>query len=168
MRAPRAPSCTVAHASRDISSNSALIDIGSSSVKMEKRLRTTSNATGASRKPTAEPTPASRGMMTWEMPSLRATAIACSGAPPPKAISVRWLTSDPFSTACTRAALAIFSSTISMIAWAALSISVPSGSPTAQCTTLRAAGKSRDKRPPAKSSASRRPSSRLASVTAAL
>ena len=44
---------------------------------------------------------------------LRASRAACSGAAPPKAISVRSAVSLPFSTAWTRAALAMVSSTIS-------------------------------------------------------
>ena len=67
----------------------------------------------ARRKPKAEPTPAPTGTITFFMPSLRASRAACSGAAPPKAISARSAVSLPFSTACTRAALAMVSSTIS-------------------------------------------------------
>ncbi len=67
----------------------------------------------ARRKPKAEPTPAPTGTTIFFMPSLRASRAACSGAAPPKAISARSAVSLPFSTACTRAALAMVSSTIS-------------------------------------------------------
>ena len=61
------------------------------------------------------------------MPSLRASRAACSGAAPPKAIRVRSAVSLPFSTACTRAALAMVSSTISATPAAAPWASVLSG-----------------------------------------
>ena len=51
---------------------------------------------------------------TRPMPSFSASRAACSGAAPPKAISVRASSSLPRSTACTRAAFAMFSSTISL------------------------------------------------------
>ena len=58
------------------------------------------------------------------MPSLRASRAAWRGAAPPKAISVRSAVSLPFSTACTRAALAMVSSTISATPAAAPAASV--------------------------------------------
>ena len=167
MAAVSAPRRTVAPASSSISENKALIACGSRSSSRVKRLRTTSKAIGASKKPTADPTPASRGMMTRPMPSLRATAIACSGAPPPKAIKVRSVTSSPFSTAWTRAALAMFSSTISITACAPPAGSVFNASPTAVWSACCAAVVFSGMRPPANPSASSLPSTRLASVTAA-
>ena len=47
---------------------------------------------GAARNPTAEPTPALDGTITRETPIFSATRAACSGAAPPKAISVCWPT----------------------------------------------------------------------------
>ena len=75
------------------------------------------------------------------MPSFSASRAACSGAAPPKAIRVRSATSLPLSTACTRAALAMFSSTISATPSAASSARRPSGSPTClEQRRLRALG----------------------------
>ena len=51
--------------------------------------------------------------MMRSMPSFSASRLACSGAAPPNATSVRSAIATPRSTACTRAAFAMFSSTIS-------------------------------------------------------
>src|SRR6516165_10753811 len=63
------------------------------------------------------------------MPSFSATRAACSGAAPPKAISVRGRRSFPLSMACTRAAFAMFSSTISLMPSAACSVTRFSAAP---------------------------------------
>ncbi len=68
---------------------------------------------GARRKPTAEPTPALGGTMTRAMASFSASRAAWSGAAPPKAIRLCSAMTLPRSTEWTRAALAMFSSTIS-------------------------------------------------------
>ena len=59
------------------------------------------------------PRPRRSAPRTRSMPSFSRSRAACSGAAPPKAIIVRSAVSLPFSTACTRAAFAMFSSTIS-------------------------------------------------------
>ena len=94
-----AASSTVRSASDCISSNNLLIGSASNSFSKVNRLRTTSYAIGASRKPMAEPTPASAGITTREIPSFRAKDRACSGAPPPNPIRVRAEESLPLSTA---------------------------------------------------------------------
>ena len=63
--------------------------------------------------------------MMRAMPSFSASRLACSGAAPPNATSVRSAIATPRSTACTRAALAMFSSTISATATAACSAAMP-------------------------------------------
>ena len=63
--------------------------------------------------------------MMRAMPSFSASRLACSGAAPPNATSVRSPIATPRSTACTRAALAMFSSTISATATAACSAAMP-------------------------------------------
>ena len=125
-----APSFTTSVASFSISANIELTAAASKLPSRTNRLRTTSKAIGARRKPTAEPTPALAGISTSAMPSFSASRAACSGAPPPKAISVRPSSSAPRSTACTRAALAMFSSTISEMPKAASVVSSSTLSPT--------------------------------------
>src|SRR5215471_208204 len=78
-------------------------------------------------------------MSTRPMPSFSATRAACSGAAPPKAISVRGRRSLPLSIACTRAAFAMFSSTISLMPSAACSVARLSGAPICSSTACFAA-----------------------------
>ncbi len=61
----------------------------------------------------ADPTPAFGGTITRLTPIFSATLATCSGAAPPNAIIVCWLADTPRSTVCARAALAMFSQTIS-------------------------------------------------------
>src|SRR5215468_1995777 len=77
----------------------------------------------------ADPTPASGGTMMRPMPSFSASRLACNGAAPPKATIVRSRIATPRSTACTRDALAMFSSTISATATAACSAAMARGAP---------------------------------------
>ena len=114
----------------------------------------------------AEPTPAPAGTSTRRMPSFCARRPACSGAAPPKAIIVCSSVARPRSIACTRAALAMFSSTISLTPAAAQKASMPSAAPTPACSACAARAGSSGRRPAAKRAASMRPSTRLASVTA--
>ena len=99
------------------------------------------------------------------MPSLAATPAACSGAAPPKAISVPRLMSQPWSAAWTRPALDMFSSTTSEMPMAATVDCRPAGSATAVVTALAAASGSNVSVPPAKRSGRSRPSTASASVT---
>ena len=131
-----------------------------------RSLRTTSKEMGARKNPMAEPTPAPVGMTTRRMPSFCAKRPACRGAAPPKAIMVAPSSALPRSMACTRAALAMFSSTISLMPAAAQNASRPSTSPTLLRSASSARCRSSCRWPPAKRCGSRRPSTRLASVTA--
>ena len=71
----------------------------------------------------AEPTPAPGGTSTSERPSLSMSRTACTGAPPPKATIEKPPRSLPCSTAWTRAAFAMFSSTTSVTPTAAVTVS---------------------------------------------
>ena len=75
----------------------------------------------------AEPTPAPVGTSTSSRPSLSMSRVACTGAPPPKATIEKPRRSLPCSTAWTRAALAMFSSTTSVTPTAAVTVSNPRG-----------------------------------------
>ena len=81
----------------------------------------------------------------WSAPRPRrcrvfaASRAACSGAPPPNAISVWSAATLPRSMACTLAAFAMFSSTISTTPAAGQNESSPSGSPTCARERRRAA-----------------------------
>jgi hypothetical protein len=99
------------------------------------------------------------------MPSFCASRAACSGAAPPNAISVRSDVSLPFSTACTRAALAIVSSTISAMPRAASCTGIDRGEPIVAVTACSASVGSSAIFPPAKRVGSIRPSKTSASVT---
>ena len=88
----------------------------------------------------AEPTPAPVGTMMVRTPSFSARRQACSGAPPPKAIMVQAAMSWPRSMAWTRAALAMFSSTISVTPAAGQKSLRPSLSPMFFCSAALAAG----------------------------
>ena len=112
-----------------------------------------------------EPTPALDGISTCAMPSFSATRAACNGAAPPKAIRVRGRKSLPLSIAWTRAALAMFSSTISLTPSAACSIDKSRRKPTRSAIAPRAPSKSRFILPPENFCGSMRPSTRSASVT---
>jgi hypothetical protein len=109
----------------------------------------------------AEPTPAPGGISASFSPSFSQSRQAWSGAPPPKATMVNCAISRPFSTVWTRAALAMFSSTISVMPKAASS----SISPSVISAASARSGWS-GMAPPAKFFGSSRPSARLASVTA--
>lgn len=73
---------------------------------------------------------------------------ACSGAAPPKAIMVRPAVSLPFSTAWTRAALAMVSVTISVMPSAAVSAVMASGVATAWVQAVTEAAGSSEMKPP--------------------
>ena len=113
----------------------------------------------------AEPTPAPGGTSNSSTSSFSQRRPAWRGAPPPKAIMVKAATSFPFSTAWTRAALAMFSSTTSATPTAADPASRPSAVPTEACSAVRAAPSSRSMPGAPNVSADRRPRTRLASVT---
>src|ERR1700737_2451248 len=87
----------------------------------------------------ALPTPAPDGTITRSIPIFSASRVACTGPPPPKAMSVRPSKVLPDSMACTRAALAMFSSTISTMPSAAISGSNSSSRPTPAVSAERAA-----------------------------
>ena len=106
--------------------------------------------------------------MMREMPSFSARRLACSGAAPPKATSVRSAMATPRSTACTRAAFAMFSSTISATPTAACSAVMPlqlAAMPAASAASAMAG--SMAILPPAKRDGSILPMARSASVTVA-
>src|SRR5215468_2215164 len=84
------------------------------------------------------------------MPSFSATRAACNGAAPPKAISVRGRRSFPLSMACTRAAFAMFSSTISLMPSAACSVARLSAAPIRSATACLAPATSSGILPPEK------------------
>ena len=113
----------------------------------------------------ADPTPAPGGTSTSSMPSFWARRTAWTGAAPPKAIMVNPDRSLPFSTAWTRAALAMFSSTISETPTAAAPTSSESGPPTASPMARAAASGFRSIPAAPKVSGVSRPSTRSASVT---
>ena len=129
------------------------------------RLRTTSYEMGASRKPTAEPTPALRGTTIRSISSFSARRAAWIGAAPPNATSARPAIALPHSAAWVLAALAMFSSTTSPIARAAAAASIPSLAPTCPSRAAAAAPASSGIAPPAKRAGSSLPSVRSASVT---
>src|SRR5260221_414900 len=87
-------------------------------------------ARGVEELPLAEPTPALVGTMMRAMPSFSATRAAWSGAAPPNATRVRSARFLPRSIAWTRAAFAMFSSTISLTPRAASAGDSPSVLPT--------------------------------------
>ena len=103
--------------------------------------------------------------MTVSMPSFSASRVACRGAAPPKAMSVREPASLPRSIACTRAAFAMFSSTTSLTAKAASAVSRFIRAPTSRTRVSSAAARQRGMLPPAKRSGSMRPSTTSESVT---
>ena len=76
--------------------------------------------------PNAEQRPGCGGTRTVAIPSRSATARACSGPAPPKAISAKSRGSSPRSTAISRIALAMFSSAVRSAASAAARASSPS------------------------------------------
>ena len=115
----------------------------------------------------AEPTPAPVGITTRSMPSFRASRPACSGAPPPNATNVWRPITLPRSMAWTRAAFAMFSSTISTTPTAGQWASRPRPSPTSRASAAAARSGWSAIRPPANRSGSSLPSTRLASVTVA-
>ena len=87
------------------------------------------------------------------------------GAEPPKATRVRPASPLPHSTACVRAALDMFSSTISLIPSAPSVSSSPSFAPGSLRMAAAARSRSRGIAPPAKKAGSMRPSTTSASVT---
>ena len=113
----------------------------------------------------AEPTAAAVGIRMRSMSSFSARRAACSGAAPPKAIIVRSASVAPISMACTRAAPAMFSPTISFTPSAAICGARPSGAPTAAASASVAARSSSAMRPPENAAGSMRPIARSASVT---
>ena len=110
-------------------------------------------------------TPAPVGTMISSMSSFSAKRAACKGAAPPNAIIARAAISLPHSTAWTRAAAAMFSSTISQTPKAASAVSMPAACPTFSVTASVARGADRLTRPPAKRAGSILPNTRSASVT---
>ena len=162
------PRRTIDVASTSISSKIPPTVSKSSAEIRTNRVRTLWNDTGARRKPTADPTPAFAGITTSSMPSFSASCAAWSGALPPSATSVRSNNSRPRSVACRRAAFAMFSSTVSLIANADCSWLSSSGPPIDRRIASRLASSLRRIRPPAKCFGSMRPSTRFASVTVAL
>ncbi len=74
--------------------------------------RTKSNASGATRKPTVDITPAPNGAISVGAPSARATRKPCTGPAPPNTNTGRPRGSWPRSSTCTRAAFAIDSLTL--------------------------------------------------------
>ena len=101
------------------------------------------------------------------MPSFRASRPAWSGAPPPNAIMVWRPMTRPRSMACTRAALAMFSSTVSTTPTAGHRPASPSRRPTSRASASAARSGSSPIFPPANRSGSSLPSTRFASVTVA-
>ena len=136
------------------------------SVRRMNWLRVASKLKGARRKPIADPTPAPVGTRRREIPNFSHKRPACNGAAPPKAIIVYSLRFSPFSTAWTRAALAIFSSTTSQRPKAAVWDSISSVSPTCVASAAELASAFSVMRPPAKLLGSSRPRTKSASVTA--
>src|SRR5262249_39864360 len=104
------------------------------------------------------------GTRTGLMPSFSATRAACSGAAPPKAISVRGRRSFPLSMACTRAAFAMFSSTISLMPSAACSVARFSAAPIRSAAARLAPATSRVILPPDDVVGSIRPTTTAAAV----
>ena len=98
------------------------------------------------------------------MPSFSASRQAWSGAPPPNAIKVRSSTFFPLSIAWTRAALAMFSQTVSVTPNAASAGGTFIGIPMVFSMADAAARPSSFNLPPAKLSGSMAPSSKFASV----
>ena len=96
--------------------------------------------------------------MTRRMPSFSASRAAWSGAAPPKAIMVRSCSSLPRSTAWTRAALAMFSSTISLTPNAASRRFEPK---------RRADRRCRRRRPPCRATSLMRAAGEVAGIDAA-
>ena len=104
--------------------------------------------------------------MMRAMPSFSAIRLACRGAAPPKATSVRSAVAMPRSMACTRAALAMFSSTISATPTAACSALMPSIlAAMAEASAASALSGWMAILPPAKRAGSILPMARSASVT---
>ena len=96
---------------------------------------------------------------------MSATRAAWIGADPPKATTVRPARPFPHSIAWVRAALDMFSSTISLTPSAATLASIPSRAPTRLAIAASARPRSSPIAPPAKSPGSMRPSTTSASVT---
>ena len=146
--------------------NSVVIAGVSKSDRRMNWLRLASKLKGARKNPMADPTPAPAGTNMRAIPSFSQSRPACKGAAPPKAIMVYSLRSSPFSTACTRAALAMFSSTTSASPNAAVSTSISRRSPSSAFKAAELAAASNGMVPPAKLLGSKRPNTKSASVTA--
>ena len=116
--------------------------------------------------PYAESAPGVVGASTRVMPSPSASSQACCGPAPPKATSVNSRGSKPRSSEIARTARSIVAFTTRTTPSAAASTSAPIAS-ASRASADRAAPRSSGIRPPRKSSARMRPSTRLASVTVA-
>ena len=101
------------------------------------------------------------------MPSAAACVVACTAPMPPNATRSSRRGSAPASDSTRRTASVMCASTSATTAAAVASTSRPVGRPTAS-SARRAASASRRRRPPQNAPASRRPSTRSASVTVGL
>ena len=153
-------------ASASISANNCMMIAGRNADNRMNTDRLDSKLNGARKKPMADPTPAPCGIRQRSTPSFSHSRAACRGAAPPNAIMVYSERSSPFSTACTRAALAMFSSTTSARPKAASTASISSRWPKTLSSACRASAVESGMVPPAKPSGSSLPKIRSASVTA--